>query len=437
IPVTFIFFTPPPYNRLTSSEYDSKILERLFTIFRDKISKIYNHNQFKENPRNIPIIFSSLVAMTDTDTLEIPLEKLSTTNNHLERMNDYLKNSQIKQFQRNNHTLRANILYVVLVCEIISNILTLQNLATNLKNEKEKQQKEFNIMDPLDRKILMQEFSQVAYLKSSKKYDESAKRLLQMNKVIKHEIEQTTGNIYIQIESETIPQLIYITCIYRESTDICCQYLDFLQKRIAYKYLRAASFYIDELYDNKLKKSKSASSVQYDSDSSSTTDISDRGKEDTDNEINNQKNYKNNTNLMSNSSDDFFNYMEYIFSISNADQPNSSLMDITKLNAATIHKQEFKDFLESTSRSLRILQENSIIFQDLIQLKDNSDNLNTLITYLHDIVTSNSFKDMQNLVDVIYEDTNPHRRITSKAKTNIIPLEKETKQRRHESYKSK
>ncbi|RIB11174.1 hypothetical protein C2G38_2204136 [Gigaspora rosea] len=264
----------------------------------------------------------------------------------------------------------------------------------------------------------MQEFPQVAYLEPSKKRDESAKRLLQINK------------------------LIYTTCVYGKPTDLFCQYLDFLQKGIACKHLRAASFYIDELRkqdeyanlpkiifatyeeaqeicnnldDNKLKKSESASSVQYDSDSSSTTDISDRGEEDTDDEINNQKNYK---------------IILILY------QSNSSLMDITKLNAAAIHKQEFKEFLESTSRSLRILQENSIILQDLIRSKDNSDNLNTLITYLHDIVTSNSFKDAQNLVDVMYEDTNPHRCITSKTNSNIIPLEKETKQQRHESYKS-
>ncbi|RIB14382.1 hypothetical protein C2G38_2144086 [Gigaspora rosea] len=271
-------------------------------------------------------------------------------------------------------------------------------------------------MDPSDRKILMQEFPQVAYLEPSKKRDESAKRLLQMNKkgiACKH---FRAASFYIdelrkQDEYANLPEIIFAT--YKEAQEIR-----------------------NNLDDNKLKKSESASSVQYDSDSSSTTDISDRGEEDTDDEINNQKNYKNNTDLMSNSSDDFFNYMEHIFSISNADQSNSSLMDITKLNAAAIHKQEFKEFLESTSRSLRILQENSIILQDLIRSKDNSDNLNTLITYLHDIVTSNSFKDAQNLVDVIYEDTNPHRCITSKTNSNIIPLEKETKQQRHESYKS-
>ncbi|KAF0521129.1 hypothetical protein F8M41_015919 [Gigaspora margarita] len=85
-------------------------------------------------------------------------------------------------------------------------------------------------------------------------------------------------------------------------------------------------------------------------------------------------------------------------------------MDITKFNAATIYKQGFKDFLESTSRSLRILQENLTILQDLIQSKDNSNNLNILIIYLHDIVVSNSFKDAQNLKKKLNSgDTNPIR----------------------------
>ncbi|KAF0421297.1 sugar transporter [Gigaspora margarita] len=52
---------------LILSEYDSKILEHLFTIFRDKISNIYNKDQEKENINTISVTFSPLVAMTDTD----------------------------------------------------------------------------------------------------------------------------------------------------------------------------------------------------------------------------------------------------------------------------------------------------------------------------------------------------------------------------------
>ncbi|CAG8544750.1 12617_t:CDS:1 [Cetraspora pellucida] len=264
IPISFILFTPPRSNRLTSSGYDSKILERLFTIFRDKISDNYNK---KNQSLATPVIFSPRAAMTDTDIKErkslskvwpgiilllcyfhisqcckneinkqlgrggenkvillrqtlkaflksvlnearlmdgseemvcnyitkkkesleciykaknlsenkkilegglnflsylkkqwggdllsswclngrmnaakalgIPLEKLPTMNNHLEGMNEYLKNNQLNRFQRNNRPLRADILYIVLVHEVIPNILTLRNLAINFECEKE------------------------------------------------------------------------------------------------------------------------------------------------------------------------------------------------------------------------------------------------------------------------------------------------------------
>ncbi|KAF0545894.1 hypothetical protein F8M41_001831 [Gigaspora margarita] len=48
-------------------------------------------------------------------------------------------------------------------------------------------------MDSSDRKILAQEFSQVAYLAPSPKHDESADRLLQINKVLMYKIEKETG----------------------------------------------------------------------------------------------------------------------------------------------------------------------------------------------------------------------------------------------------
>ncbi|CAG8807397.1 19341_t:CDS:2, partial [Gigaspora rosea] len=62
-PISFILFTPPRSNRLTSSGYDSKILERLFTIFRDKISNNYNQNQSLATL----VTFSPCAVMTDAD----------------------------------------------------------------------------------------------------------------------------------------------------------------------------------------------------------------------------------------------------------------------------------------------------------------------------------------------------------------------------------
>ncbi|CAG8817506.1 3764_t:CDS:1, partial [Gigaspora rosea] len=57
--------------------YDSRILEKLFTIFHDKISNNYNQIQLIVNPNFILVTFSPHVAMTDTDIKERkPLLKL-------------------------------------------------------------------------------------------------------------------------------------------------------------------------------------------------------------------------------------------------------------------------------------------------------------------------------------------------------------------------
>ncbi|CAG8849645.1 28510_t:CDS:1, partial [Racocetra persica] len=87
----------------------------------------------------------------------------------------------------------------------------------------------------------------IAYLSPSIKCDKSAKRLFEMEKVIKHKIDEISGKIYVEIESETTSGFIYTTCIYGQPTDICCQCFDFLQKDIMCKHLRAAALYINKL----------------------------------------------------------------------------------------------------------------------------------------------------------------------------------------------
>src|SRR5262249_40147580 len=76
---------------------------------------------------------------------------------------------------------------------------------------------------------------------------ESAKRLLRMKKVIGYERESETGKLYVRVESETTPGLVYVTCVHGQATDIRCQCPDFLQSGIMCKHLRAAALYIDEL----------------------------------------------------------------------------------------------------------------------------------------------------------------------------------------------
>ncbi|CAG8461329.1 5758_t:CDS:2, partial [Scutellospora calospora] len=555
ITISFIIFIPPPQNRLTLSGYDSSILEWLLTIFRDRISTIYNQNHLTENPNTTTITFSPLVAMTDTDVKErksllkvwpnitlllcyfhisqcwknemnkqlgrgggndtilqrqtlktylrnvlkeawtidgneniaakllgISFEKLPTTNNHLEGLNEYLKNNQISRFQRNNRLLRADVLYTVLVNEIIPNILSLRNLVKNLEQEKAERRKEFNIIKQLDHKVLQQEFFKVAYLAPSLKRDESAKKLLQTKKVIKYEIEQITGKIFVQVESETTPHLVYTTCVYGQATDICCQCIDFLQRGIMCKHLRAATLYIDELRQQEqhahlpeltfatYQKAQSISRNLYtnqqeipisytnnsdisDDDNSDKSDTNNEN-EDTDNECNDQVYDTNNFTFTT--SEKTLNYMKHILgiqhtlmTISSASSPSqtqfrSNTSNIASLNASAIYKQEFQDFLISTSRSLQALQENLKVLEHLSPFKQpltqevpeqmSTNNQYILLNHLHNIVTSESFRNAQQFVDVMHENVNSQKR---KAPiTSLLPLEQETKRRRHPTYKS-
>lgn len=73
IPITFILFTPPSHNQMTSAGYDSKTLEQLLTIFQDNISILYQ----QKYPNNPLTIFNPIIAMTDTDVKERrPLSKV-------------------------------------------------------------------------------------------------------------------------------------------------------------------------------------------------------------------------------------------------------------------------------------------------------------------------------------------------------------------------
>lgn len=599
IPVAFILFTPPQYNRLTSSGYDSKILEKLFIIFRDKISNNYNKN----NPLSTSVTFTPLVAMTDTDVKErkplskvwpgiilllcyfhisqcckneinkqlgrggenkvillrqtlkaflksvleearsidgseeivrnyikgkkesleriyklenklenkkilegglkfftyftkqwagdllyswclngrtnaakvlgIPLEKLPTTNNHLEGMNEYLKNNQLNRFQRNNHLLRADVLYIALVYEVIPNILTLRNLAANLELEKVERQKEFNIIDPADRKILLQEFPQIAYLSPSAKRDESARRILNMNKIIKYEVEELTGKIHVEVESETTPGFVYTTCVYGQPTDICCQCFDFLQKGILCKHLRAAALYIEELRKQERYSylpemnfptyqeaqnirhnpyaNKHEIPVSSEDDDIIEDDEIDNNNEDTDYEINNEINNNNINSSITTSSKEVLNYIGHVLGLNISTEMSSSrtpepsqlrsnIVDVSNLNAIAIYQQELGEFLESTSKSLQTLQNNLIFLQNLVNSEQSPaqknfsiSDQNILLTHLRNVITSISFKEVQNRISIIHEEIKPHRRITPN--TSILPLEKEKKQQRKQSYK--
>jgi len=400
--------------------------------------------------------------------LQIPIEKLPTTNNHLEGTNEYLKNNQLKRFQRGGRPLRADVLYVALVSEIIPNILTLRSLAADLEKEKAERRREFNISDAATLEILAREFPQVAYLAPSPNRDESARRLLHMKKVVGYEVERATGKLLVRVESETMPGLTYMTCVHGKATDICCQCHDFLQTGIMCKHLRAAALYIDELRKQEgnrhlpemVFKTRHEAQIIRRSLGIMTEAVQEDGTEgddDDENEITDEVNDNNNDNDNEDdgsipfSSEEALGHIEHALNLTNvsvtvaasmenrADTPafvHPSISTIS-LNSAAVRKQELDVFLASTERCLQTLRENSAFFQDPSIEEQPSAGISNecvLATYLRAIVTSDSFQHAQNLIDVISERKNPRKHQVDT--TGILPLERESKQRRHSSYSS-
>jgi hypothetical protein len=83
--------------------------------------------------------------------------------------------------------------------------------------------------------------------------------------------------------------------------------------------------------------------------------------------------------------------------------------------------------------------DSSIFFKNLL-LSDGSANQAhqhhlALATHLNNLVTSESFIEVQNLMDLTSAARTPRKR--SSAVADVLSLERETKQRRHSSYASR
>jgi hypothetical protein len=85
--------------------------------------------------------------------------------------------------------------------------------------------------------------------------------------------------------------------------------------------------------------------------------------------------------------------------------------------------------------------ETSVLGKNLFKVNQSSeeltDNVNqrAIATHLCNVISSESFLEAQRLVDLASEVRNPRKRTAFVA--NILPLEQETKQRRHPSYASR
>ncbi|CAG8680592.1 21807_t:CDS:1 [Cetraspora pellucida] len=317
----------------------------------------------------------------------------------------------------------------------------------------------------------MQKFSQVAYLFPSVKHDKLARKLIDMNKIAKYKVEKLSEKIYVEVKSETMPGLIYTTCVYGQPTDICCQCPDFLQSRVMCKHLHAAAFYIEDLHKQEqyshlpamnfptyqesqnIRSNVYADKFEIPTGFGDDDHVSDEDNIDDENENTENKKNDNNDGSTSTSSKEILTYIRHILGsntpieVSQSNAPTSTstplkynIVEINNLNIAAIYQQEIKEFLESTSKCLQELQNNLIFLQNLVKSKYsiqehfNYSDQNTLLSHLHNIVTLDDFKKTQDLVNIIYKETGHHKRIASDI--SIIPLEQEKKQQQKPSYKS-
>ena len=86
--------------------------------------------------------------------LQVPLEQIPRTNNHLESFNSKLKIHQLQKYQNKGNLLRLDLLSVILIKSITPNILLKRDLKYELQNNLKKgmnhtlhfyHKKEFNL----------------------------------------------------------------------------------------------------------------------------------------------------------------------------------------------------------------------------------------------------------------------------------------------------
>ena len=137
--------------------------------------------------------------------LGLPLEKLPTTNNHVEGRNSLLKTQLIPEFQRSGRLQRFDELVVVLVRRITPMTLGHVRLEARYVEKLVLRRAEHGITAPLDRRIIEREFPQVAFLDDSQTRAASAERLVSQSKV--NDLEAANGKIYVNVESENLARL--------------------------------------------------------------------------------------------------------------------------------------------------------------------------------------------------------------------------------------
>jgi hypothetical protein len=179
------------------------------------------------------------------DLLQVPLEQIPKTNNHLESFNSELKIHQLQKYQNNGHLLRFDVLSLILIKSITPNILLKRNLKCELQLQLKERQKLYTPFLPEERIQLENHYNQLAYYTPDSNRDEAANRICKEKKIIQVEFNGET--LYLWIISDVSTQLQPKIYIIQLLPNVICQCMDFLSRGGACKHIRASIFWINWL----------------------------------------------------------------------------------------------------------------------------------------------------------------------------------------------
>lgn len=158
--------------------------------------------------------------------LSVDRSFIPTTNNHLESFNSHLKDSYLREFQRNKTQLRVDTLIMCLVKFIIPNLIRRRKLQSQLDNEIKKRNNQLNLNNKQENTHLVKSnYQKLVYIEDDENRDLAAKRIFSMKGIEKYE--NTSTGLFVWVKSESQSNQVYTVCL-DPLSKAGCQCIDFL-----------------------------------------------------------------------------------------------------------------------------------------------------------------------------------------------------------------
>ncbi len=181
------------------------------------------------------------------NVLKVSVERVPTTNNHLEGFNHALKNLHLKRFQHRGQRLREDVLALCLVKEITPMIILRRQFQQKLKENLQNRSKLHQLkLDPSYQKIMKKSFPGLVYFTPNDNRDQAAKDILAKGGL--GQIKYSKAGLYLTVPSQSTQGALleYIICLHPINS-VSCQCIDFLSRGGACKHIRCGILYINTL----------------------------------------------------------------------------------------------------------------------------------------------------------------------------------------------